>query len=173
MLPYLRRSESMSIFGTNDVICRAIWRCLTSLPYQFSIFDDVVGWQPCITFKSSPWVQGAKCYIIAPAFQRLYERKIGTLKTSRLIEGGRLVQGRSQGRVYFLSVKNIEISLYACSSSTVASTFNPSQYFLSLEIPKQISYSFWSYSCIIYTRIGTVDLEPTCNFIIDHNCHNL
>ena len=114
--------------------------------------DDVVGWQPCITFKSSPWVQGAKCYIIlAPAFQRLYERKIGTLKTDRLIEGGRLVQRRSQGRVYFLSVKNIEISLYACASSTVASTFNPRQYFLSLEIPKQISYSFWSYSCIIYT----------------------
>ena len=101
MLPYLRRSESMSIIGTNDVICRAIWRCLTSLPYQFSIFDDVVGWQPCITFKSSPWVQGAKCYIIlAPAFQRLNERKIGTLKTGRLIESGRLVQGRSQGRVY-------------------------------------------------------------------------
>ena len=46
-------------------------------------------------------MQGAKCYIIlAPAFQRLYERKIGTLKTGRLIEGGRLVQGRSQGRVY-------------------------------------------------------------------------
>ena len=149
---YIRRSESTSIFGTNDVICRAIWPYLTSLPYQFSIiFDDVGSWQPCITFKSSPWVQSAKCYIIlAPAFQRLYERKIGTLKTGRLIEGGRLVQGR----VYFLSVKNIEISLYTCASSTVASTFNPRQYFLSLEIPKQISYSFWSYSCIIYTPHG-------------------
>ena len=46
-------------------------------------------------------MQGAKCYIIlAPAFQRLYERKIDTLKTGRLIEGGRLVQRRSQGRVY-------------------------------------------------------------------------
>ena len=167
MLPYLRRSESMSIFGTNDVICRAIWRCLTSLPYQFSMFDDVVGWQPCITFKSSPWGQGAKCYIIlAPAFQRLYERKIGTLKTGRLIEGGRLVQRRSQGRVHFLSVKNIEISLYACASSTVASTFNPRQYFLSLEIPnKYRTHSDHTpVSCI--PRIGMVDLEPTCNSVV-------
>ena len=57
---------------------------------------------PALLLKAAR-VQGAKCYIIlAPAFQRLYERKIGTLKTNRLIEGGRLVQGRSQGRVIVL-----------------------------------------------------------------------
>ena len=42
----LRRSKSKSIFGTNDVICRAIWRHLSLYPHQFSIFDDVGGWQP-------------------------------------------------------------------------------------------------------------------------------
>ena len=42
---YIRRSESASIFGTNEVICRAIWRHLSSLPYQFSIFDDEGSWQ--------------------------------------------------------------------------------------------------------------------------------
>ena len=44
---YKRWSESTSIFGTNDIICRAIWCHLSLLPYQFSIFDDVGGWQPC------------------------------------------------------------------------------------------------------------------------------
>ena len=43
---YLRRSESASICGTNEVICRAIWRHLSSLPYQFSIFGDLRSWQP-------------------------------------------------------------------------------------------------------------------------------
>ena len=45
---YLCRSESTCIFGTNDVICHAIWRHLSFRPYQFSIFDDVGGWQPCL-----------------------------------------------------------------------------------------------------------------------------
>ena len=40
---YIRRSESTSIFGPNDVICRVIRRHLSFLPYQFSIFDDVGG----------------------------------------------------------------------------------------------------------------------------------
>ena len=35
-----------SIFCTNDVIHCAIWHHLSSLPYQFSIFEDVAGWQP-------------------------------------------------------------------------------------------------------------------------------
>ena len=43
---YIRRSESASIFGTNEVICRAIWRHLSSFAYQFSIFDDLGSWQP-------------------------------------------------------------------------------------------------------------------------------
>ena len=43
----LRRLETTSIFGTNDVICHVIWRNLSFLPYQLSIFDDVGGWQPC------------------------------------------------------------------------------------------------------------------------------
>ena len=44
---HIHRSESTSIFGTNDVICREIWLHLWFLPYQFSIFDDVGSWQPC------------------------------------------------------------------------------------------------------------------------------
>ena len=40
---------------------------------------------------------------------------------------------------YFLSVKNIEISLYAQARQSQPSTFNPRQYLQSLEIPKQIS----------------------------------
>ena len=35
-----------AFFCTNDVIHRAIWRHLSSLPYQFSILEDVGGWQP-------------------------------------------------------------------------------------------------------------------------------
>ena len=38
---YIRQSESTSIFGTNDVICRAVWRHLSFLPFQFAIFNDV------------------------------------------------------------------------------------------------------------------------------------
>ena len=41
---------------------------------------------------------------------------------------------------YFLSVKNIEITLYAQARQSQPSTFNPRQYLQSLEIPKQISY---------------------------------
>ena len=33
--------------GTNDVICRVIWCHLLFLSYQFSIFDEIGGWQPC------------------------------------------------------------------------------------------------------------------------------
>lgn len=43
---YSRRSESTSVFSTNDVMCRALWRHLSSLPYKLSIFVDVGGWQP-------------------------------------------------------------------------------------------------------------------------------
>ena len=38
-----------------------------------------------------------------------------------------------------ISVEHIEISLYICPNSTVASTFNPRQYLHSLKISKQIS----------------------------------
>ena len=42
---------------------------------------------------------------------------------------------------YFLSVKNIETSLYAqAQQSHQPFTFNPRQYLQSLEIPKEISY---------------------------------
>ena len=44
---YIHQSESTSILGTNDIICGAIWRHLSLLPCQFSIFDDMGGWQPC------------------------------------------------------------------------------------------------------------------------------
>jgi len=36
-------------FSTNDIMCRALWHHLLSLPYQFSIFEDVRGWQPRVT----------------------------------------------------------------------------------------------------------------------------
>ena len=39
------------VFGafvfTNGVTCPALWRHLSSHPRQFSIFEDVGGWQPC------------------------------------------------------------------------------------------------------------------------------
>ena len=44
---YIHQSESTSIFGTNDVICCAIWCHQSLLPYQFSIVDDGGGWQTC------------------------------------------------------------------------------------------------------------------------------
>ena len=34
----LRTSESTGIFCPNDIMCRALWCHLSSLPYQFSIF---------------------------------------------------------------------------------------------------------------------------------------
>ena len=34
-------------FFTNDVTRRALWCHLSSHPRQFSIFEDVGGWQPC------------------------------------------------------------------------------------------------------------------------------
>ena len=37
------RSESLSIFCTNDVMCRVLWRHLSFIPYQFSIFEDFGG----------------------------------------------------------------------------------------------------------------------------------
>ena len=43
---YIHWTESTSIFCSNDVMCRAIWRHLSSLPYQFSIFEDMGDWQP-------------------------------------------------------------------------------------------------------------------------------
>ena len=33
-------------FGTNDVMFHALWHHLLSLPCQFSISEDVGGWQP-------------------------------------------------------------------------------------------------------------------------------
>ena len=49
---YIRQSESMSIFGTNDVICCAIWCHLSFLPYQFSVVDDMGGWDFFIFVKT-------------------------------------------------------------------------------------------------------------------------
>ena len=40
---YTCLSESTNIFGTNDVICHAIWCHLSFLTHHFSIFDDVGG----------------------------------------------------------------------------------------------------------------------------------
>ena len=41
-------SKWTSKFCTNDITCHALWCYLSSLPYQFSIFEDVGGWQPWI-----------------------------------------------------------------------------------------------------------------------------
>ena len=41
----LWRSESTGVFCTHDVMCHVLWHHLSSLCYQFSIFED--GWQPC------------------------------------------------------------------------------------------------------------------------------
>ena len=40
--------ESTSIFCTNDVMCHTLWCHLSPLSYQFSIFEDMGGWQPWI-----------------------------------------------------------------------------------------------------------------------------
>ena len=42
-----------SILRTTDVMCRALWRHLQSLPYQFSIFEYFGAWQPWMYTK--PW----------------------------------------------------------------------------------------------------------------------
>ena len=42
-----------SILRTTDVMCRALWRHLQSLPYQFSIYEYFGGWQPWMYTK--PW----------------------------------------------------------------------------------------------------------------------
>ena len=39
------RSQQV-FFCTNGVMCRALWRHLTCLPYQFSIYEHLGGWQP-------------------------------------------------------------------------------------------------------------------------------
>ena len=57
---HIHRSESTSIFGTNNVICREIWLHLWFLPYQFSIFDDVGSWQPC--YWASDYLPSQKIY---------------------------------------------------------------------------------------------------------------
>ena len=57
---HICQSESMSIFGTNDIICREIWLHLWFLPYQFSIFDDVGSWQPC--YWASDYLPSQKIY---------------------------------------------------------------------------------------------------------------
>ena len=43
---YIHWSESASIFCSNDLVLRAIWRHSSSLPYQFSIFEDMGAWLP-------------------------------------------------------------------------------------------------------------------------------
>ena len=43
---YIHWSESTSIFRSNFVMCHMIWRHLSSLLYQFSIFEDMGDWQP-------------------------------------------------------------------------------------------------------------------------------
>ena len=54
---YLSRSEPTSIFGTNDVLCRVIWRHLTAPAKQFLIFDDVGGWQPRVNAEKIGFAQ--------------------------------------------------------------------------------------------------------------------
>ena len=51
---YFNRN-SMSVFGTNNVTCRAIWCHLSFIPYQFSIFVNVGGWQPWIPSADLNW----------------------------------------------------------------------------------------------------------------------
>ena len=34
----------------NDVMCHALWHHLLSLPYQFSTFEDVLGWQSWVMY---------------------------------------------------------------------------------------------------------------------------
>ena len=48
---YSWRSESTTVFCTINVMYHALWRHLSSLPYQFSIFR---GWQPC-THRNFDW----------------------------------------------------------------------------------------------------------------------
>ena len=55
------RLEWTSIFCTSDVMCRALWHHLSPLPFQFSIFEDVGGWQPCIKIlKRAFWLNSVE-----------------------------------------------------------------------------------------------------------------
>ena len=40
-----------SVLCTNDIMCCALSRLKSSLSYQFSIFEYVRGWQPCVLAK--------------------------------------------------------------------------------------------------------------------------
>ena len=42
----LWRLESTGIFCTNDIMYHSLWCHLSSLPYQFLIFEDMGDWQP-------------------------------------------------------------------------------------------------------------------------------
>ena len=45
-----KTSFSRIFFSTNDIMYCALWHRLLSLPYQFSIFEDVRGWQPWVMY---------------------------------------------------------------------------------------------------------------------------
>ena len=63
---YMRRSESTNIFGANDVICRAVWRHLSFLTYQLSIFDDVEVDSPDhVTCKWLPTRKVCSCMMLS------------------------------------------------------------------------------------------------------------
>ena len=57
-------------FGTNDIICCVIWCHLSFLPHQFSIFDDVGGWEPCIHSKAGILNMNCFCAIYVARNQR-------------------------------------------------------------------------------------------------------
>ena len=40
-------------FCTNDIMFHALWHHLSPLPYQFTIFEDVGGWQPWLRGRLS------------------------------------------------------------------------------------------------------------------------
>ena len=62
----MRRSESTNIFGANDVICRAVWRHLSFLTYQLSIFDDVEVDSPDhVTCKWLPTRKVCSCMMLS------------------------------------------------------------------------------------------------------------
>ena len=76
-------------FVTNDVMCRALWHHLSSLPHQFLIFEDVGGWKP---WKREITVNLKLCKTPVPKFET-YQKRFWDLEIGPKFSETRVFQG--------------------------------------------------------------------------------
>ena len=72
-----------AFFCPNDVMYSALWHHLSSLPYQFSIFDDEGGWQPCITITFT-WVSYPARHNLSVCLTQVRALKLMTVQYDRI-----------------------------------------------------------------------------------------